>query len=129
MFPPTSGHRHALQIKKRMRKTIQLLKIRCSIPDGINICFSIPEIIRLALRPKQQVTQWLPEFTETPREWDVSLNTSLSLEGRLRISGAGVSLFSYIFHGVQTETCIFTSILKKSTELSKTTSVNLLLNT
>jgi len=43
MFPTTSGHRYALQIKKKLRKTIQLLKIRCSIPDGINISFSIPE--------------------------------------------------------------------------------------
>ena len=98
MFPPKSGHLQVLQIKKkRLRKTIQLLKIRCSIPDGINISFFIPEIMRLVLRPKQPAIQWLPEFTKSPRDWDVNLNTHLNLEGRLRISGATISLFSYIF--------------------------------
>jgi len=68
MFPPTSDHRHALKIKKkRLRKTMLLLKIRCSIPGGININFTIPEIMRLALRPMQPVTLWLSEFTESPK--------------------------------------------------------------
>ena len=53
--------------------------------------------MKLALFPKQPVTQWLPEFTESPRELDVNLNTPPHFEGSLGIRGAGISLFSYTF--------------------------------